>query len=375
MLETDRSLLKKWLWSLGILAAFIFIAWQLGKVAILILLSFLVAYFLNPLVTRLAQLRFMGRTSATIITLCTLTVGFITVMFFLIPQITVEMKGFIQRLPELTAQLHATVTPVLEKHLQIEIPRSWNDVFNEIYNQVSKQGDDLFAPASRVTRFIFSTTFMALFVLIATLMFPVFLFFLLKDFPRIIQAVDGLIPREHRHTARRLARDIDLSLSAFLHGQFTVMLVLGTFYAIGYSIVGIPLALVIGLLTGLLCFIPYLGAATGFLLALMMAVFSFSGWTPIIGVLIVFGTVQALDAVLVTPRILGEKLGLQPLWIIVALMAGAEIFGFLGVLLAVPTMAVLKILVGFSVEAYKHSRLYRGDNDTPTIPPTAPPPS
>ncbi|MBN2528171.1 MAG: AI-2E family transporter [Deltaproteobacteria bacterium] len=365
MLSDERPILKRWAWGLLALAGFFLLAWQLGNLAILVLLSFLVAYVLNPLVTRLSSLHFVGRTSATLITLVGLTIAFFALLFFIFPQVVDESRIFLRKLPYLMDKLERMVGPWLEEHYRFHIPKTWNDAADQIYRQIQQDGEKLVGPAAYITRMIFGTTFTAIFALVGALMFPLFLFFLLKDFPDIIETLDGLVPVRHQRTVRRLAREADASLSAFLHGQFTVMLVLGTLYSIGYSIVDIPLAVGVGLLTGMLCFIPYLGAATGFLIALLMAIFSFSGWQPILGVIIVFASVQALDAAVITPKILGGKLGLQPLWIIVALMAGGELFGFLGVLLAVPTTAVLKVLVVFSMDIYKHSYLYNtGDFDT-----------
>lgn len=362
MVNSDRTILKRWAWGLLALGAFFYLSWQLGNLAILILLSFLVAYVLNPLVTNLSRIQFIGRTAATLITLVGLTIGFIALLFFILPQIAEEFRAFLDKLPSLTDKLQRMIGPYIEKNFDIEIPKTWNDAADQVYHQIQKDGKKLFAPAAQVTKLIFGTTFTAIYVLVSMLMFPLFLFFLLKDFPIIIDTIDGLVPVRSRKTVRQIAKEVDKSLSAFLHGQFTVMISLGTLYSVGYSIVDIPLAVGVGLLTGVLCFIPYLGAATGFIIALLMAIFSFSGWQPILGVAIVFTTVQALDAAVITPKILGGKLGLQPLWIIVALMAGGELFGFLGVLLAVPMTAVLKVLVLFSMDVYKNSYLYTTGN-------------
>jgi predicted PurR-regulated permease PerM len=358
MLSENRPILKRWAWGLLALFGFFFLAWHLGNLAILILLSFLVAYVLNPLVSRLAAIRPVGRTAATLTTMTGLTIGFFALLFFILPQVMDEARTFLAKLPALADKLEKMVGPWLAQHFDVHIPKTWNDAADQVYRQIQNDRQKLVGPAAYITRMAFGTTFTAIFALVSALMFPLFLFFLLKDFPKIIRTVDGLVPRRYQKTVRRLAEEVDASLSAFLHGQFTVMLVLGTLYSLGYSIVGIPLAVGVGILTGMLCFIPYLGAATGFIIALLMAIFSFAGWQPILGVAIVFASVQALDAAIVTPRILGGKLGLQPLWIIVALMAGGELFGFLGVLLAVPTTAVLKVLVAFSLDIYKHSYLY-----------------
>ena len=361
MEDNSRILIKRWLWGLGILVVFLILVWKLERLATLAILSFLVAYVLNPLVTRLSRIRFIGRAAATVITMFGLTVGFLTVLFFIIPEVFEEFRAFIGRLPALADKFQTTAIPWAESNLGMEVPGSWNEAFGHVLNRVEQGGSEMIAPAASVATTVFGTTFSAFFTIIGALMFPLFLFFLLKDFPKIIAAVDRLIPGRNRETIHSLAKDVDKSLSAFLHGQFTVMLVLGTLYSVGYSIVGVPVAIGVGLLTGLLCFIPYVGAASGFVLALLLAALEMKGWGSIIGVSIVFGVVQLLDAVLITPKILGGKLGLQPLWIIIALMAGGELFGFLGVLLAVPTTAVIKIFVAHSVTKYKKSALFLSD--------------
>jgi len=358
MRDASREILKRWLWGLGFLAIFITLAWQLERLATLFLLSFIFAYVLDPLVTRLARLRFISRAFATVITLVGLVVAVSAVFFVVVPDVAEEFRAFLGRLPALTDKFQNDIVPWIEKNFDRKVPVSWSDALDQAMVQVQKGGRGMIAPAAQIAGNVFGTTFYAVLNLLSMLMFPLFLFFLLKDFPKILESVDRLIPVRNRETVHHLARDVDKSLSAFLHGQFTVMLILGTLYSVGYSIVGVPVAVGVGLLTGLLCFIPYVGAASGFLLALTLAALEMNGWHTVVGVCIVFGVVQILDATLITPKILGGKLGLRPLWIIVALMAGGELFGFLGMLLAVPTAAVLKILVLYTVDRYKRSSLF-----------------
>jgi predicted PurR-regulated permease PerM len=353
-----KLLLQRWLWGLSSLALFILLAWRLERLAILVLLSFLVAYVLNPLVTRLARLRLLGRTSATLITLTGLVVGILAVAFVIIPEVVGEVRQFLTRLPTLSERFTGTAIPWIEQHLGVAIPDTFGSAFDQAVAYAQGEGSRLIGPASSILGGIVGRTTSFLFAVVGSLMFPLFLFFLLKDFPRIIDAIDNLVPVRNRVAVREVGHDVDRSLSAFLHGQFTVMLILGTLYSIGYSIVGVPVAVGVGLLTGLLCFIPYVGAATGLILALLLSALEMRGFNSVLGALIVFGVVQLLDAVLITPKILGGKLGLRPLWIIVALMAGAELFGFLGVLLAVPTTAVLKVLVTHTLDKYRKSDLY-----------------
>jgi predicted PurR-regulated permease PerM len=371
MTDAQRAMIKRWAWGLGALAVFLILAWQLQRLATLALLSFLVAYALNPLVTRLAKLRFLNRAAATALTLLALAAGLFAILFFIIPDVLDEARGFGERLPELTKKLEATVIPWIEDRFDVTVPRTWSAVFEQLRTTVDTEGKAIVAPATELVKTLFGTTFAMLFTIVGTLMFPIFVFFLTKDFPRIVDAVDGMIPVRYRPQIRHIAAEVDKSLSAFLHGQFTVMIILGTLYSIGYWIVGIPVAIGVGLLTGLLCFIPYAGAASGFVLALLLAILSMEGPHSILGVAIVFAVVQVLDGVLITPRILGGKLGLRPLWIIVALMAGGELFGFLGILLAVPMTAVLKVVVEHTVEFYRASDVYKGAADVGGGDPTA----
>jgi len=357
-----KKLTKRWLWGLGIIAFVLIAGWRLKNLFTLSLLSFLTAYVLNPLVTRLERLRFINRMAATIITLFGLLVGFLAVMLVIVPEVVSEFQLFIARVPGFVDRAQAVIIPWIEERFDVAVPLSAADVLAQFNEEINDIAPKIIGPITNFVAQAFNRTFSAVLTIVATLMFPVFLFFLLKDFPKVLEAVDGLIPRANLAGFHRLIHEVDESLSAFLHGQFMVMLVLGTLYAIGYSLVGIPVAIGVGLLTGMLCFIPYVGAATGFVIALFLAILAFGGPGMILGVIVVFATVQIIDATFVTPKILGGQLGLRPLWIIVALMAGAELFGFIGVLLAVPAIAVLKVFTEHTIRRYQRSRLYYEGN-------------
>jgi predicted PurR-regulated permease PerM len=352
---TTRQLVRRWFWGLGVFAVLVLVVWQIGAVATLLLLSFLVAYVLNPLVTRLEKVRFFNRMSATFVTLFAVLVVFLAIFFVVFPEIIADFKQFLGRVPGAMVRFQDWLVPWVERTLDVSVPTSVGEAMDQFGRDINK----IIGPATKMAAGLFSHTFTAVGAVVAVLMFPFFLFFLLKDFKKITAALDSLIPIRNRHSVHEIVEEVDQSLSAFLHGQFIVMLILGCLYSIGYTIVGIPVALGVGIMTGILCFIPYVGAATGFIMALLLSLLDYQGIGSVFGVVIVFSTVQIFDAILITPRILGGKLGLGPLWIIVALMAGGELFGFLGVLLAVPTVAVLKVLVNRTVLRYKASSLYR----------------
>jgi predicted PurR-regulated permease PerM len=346
--------------------------WKLQTVATLFILSLLVAYILNPVATRLERLRFINRTAAAVVTLFGLTIGFLAVMFVIVPDVIREFRSFQGRFPDRISRLIESVADWVAFNLGFTVPRSVEETFERFGEELGDIIPEIIGPATNIAARVFGGTFSVVLAVVAGLMFPLFLFFLLKDFPRLVKSVDDLLPRSTKHKWHGLAREVDASLSDFLHGQFMVMLVLGTLYSVGYTIVGIPVAVGVGLLTGMLCFIPYVGAATGFVMALLLAVLEFKGIGSVVGVVLVFAGVQTLDAALITPRILGGQLGLRPLWIIVALMAGAELFSFLGVLLAVPTTAVLKVLVHHTLLRYRASSFYRGEAEPPRALPPRP---
>lgn len=364
-MTTAQNLRRRWTWGIGVFAVFLIAAWKLENLATLLLLSFLCAYVLNPLVSRLERLRFLNRAAAVVITLIGFSACFLALLFVVLPEVIHEFRQFLGGLPQYLTRLETVAVPWVEEQLGITVPLSISEAVDQFGQEINDLTPKMLGWATSFAATLFGGTFSMAAKVAAVFMFPMFLFFLLKDYKVVVGTVDGLIPPRNKKNLHELASQIDKSLSAFLHGQFMVMLVLGTLYAVGYSVVGIPVAIGVGLVTGILCFIPYFGAATGFVLALLLSLLAQKGIGTVAGVAIVFGTVQLLDAVLITPRIIGGQLGLSPLWIIIALMAGGELFGFFGILLAVPTTAVLKVLTSHSIKRYKNSSIYR-DSDAPS---------
>ncbi len=372
LMTLPGKLWRRWAWGIGIFVLVLIAAWYLQNLATLLVLSFLLAYVLNPLVTRLSKLRFVNRTLATVIALLALVVCFLAILFIIIPEVVAEFQQFIARIPGYFGRARGSAVPWMQSQLGVAMPLSVAEAVDQFGQELNKMAPRIIGTATHLAARIFGGTFSVVAKATAVFMFPFFLFFLLKDFPRITGAVKELVPPRNKRNFLDLAGQVDKSLSSFLHGQFIVMLVLGTLYSIGYSIVGIPVALGLGLFTGFLCFIPYVGAAIGFVLALFMSLLEYQGLGTVFGVMIVFASVQLLDAILITPKIIGGQLGISPLWIVVALMAGGELFGFKGVLLAVPTTAVMKVLVAYTLDRYRSSILYR-DTITPDPPPPVDP--
>jgi predicted PurR-regulated permease PerM len=169
------------------------------------------------------------------------------------------------------------------------------------------------------------------------------------------------VPRDHIGTVSRLAKESDQVLGAFLRGQFSVMVVLGVLYAVGLWAVGLDLGLLIGFIAGLVSFVPYLGPATGVILGVLAALVQYGDWAHVALVLGVFGIGQVIESYVLTPRMVGDKIGLHPVAVVFAIMAGGQLFGFLGVLLALPVAAIANVLLRYAHERYTHSRLYAGE--------------
>jgi predicted PurR-regulated permease PerM len=189
---------------------------------------------------------------------------------------------------------------------------------------------------------------------------PVVAFYLLRDWDRIVARVDTWLPRGHAGAIREQAREIDRTLAGFLRGQGTVCLILGVFYAIGLTLAGLDFGLVVGLVAGLLSFIPYVGAIVGLVLSVGLALVQFDDWLRIAVVAGIFFVGQAVEGNFLTPKLVGESVGLHPVWIIFGLLAGGALFGFVGVLLAVPAAAVIGVGVRFALGRYMQSPYYHG---------------
>jgi predicted PurR-regulated permease PerM len=197
--------------------------------------------------------------------------------------------------------------------------------------------------------------------LVLILVVPVVTFYLLMDWDRMVARIDELLPRDHAPVIRRLASEIDATLAGFLRGQGTVCLILGTFYAAGLMLAGLQFGLVVGLVAGLISFIPYVGTVVGGATAIGLALFQFWGDWHLVGIVAaIFAAGQVMEGNFLTPKLVGGSVGLHPVWLIFALSAFGALFGFVGLLVAVPVAAMLGVLTRFGIAQYRQSLLYRG---------------
>ncbi|MCB9593402.1 MAG: AI-2E family transporter [Sandaracinaceae bacterium] len=359
--------LPRVLWVVAGLGLVGFAIYGLRAVLSPIFFAFMIAYLLDPLVDRFEKRvpRAVGIVLVLGIALAAMTLFFV----LLLPSVVHEVLEFGNQLPDKLTGLKATVEPWLREY-GIELPHDFEELRAMVQHYVSPEGKGAHPEASQelatraggvlatLWQWVLGGTATLMSVVGSLVVVPVLAFYLLHDFDRITTGIRDLVPHRYRPFVVDVAKEIDQVLGQFIRGQLLVMLTLAVLYSIAFSIARIPLAIPIGIIAGMLSFIPYVGGASALILGLSMCALGFESWWQVGGVLIGYAVIQALEGLVITPRIVGDKVGLSAVWVLVALMIGGELFGFLGVLLAVPAAAVAKIFVLRAVAHYRKSAIF-----------------
>jgi predicted PurR-regulated permease PerM len=314
-----------------------------------------IAYFLDPLADRL-EARGLNRLASTaIITTMAISVGVLAALL-LIPLLLDQINQVVRTAPDYIAR----VQDFVEKRGAAYAPEAFGEggVLDNAFAQFEEQLRDwsLKLLQSAWTGGLALIDAVALMVIT-----PVVAFYMLLDWDRMVDEIDHWLPRRHAPLIRRISSDIDRVLAGFVRGQFSVCLILGTFYALALLAIGLNFGLVVGLFAGLISFIPFVGSLVGGLLSIGIALAQFWGdWVTIAGVAAVFLAGQAVEGNYLTPKLVGGSVGLHPVWLMFALSAFGATMGFVGLLIAVPTAAAIGVLIRFALEQYKAGRLYHG---------------
>jgi predicted PurR-regulated permease PerM len=358
-------------WQLLALTALVgFVLWLLAPVLTPFAIAAMFAYLFDPLVQRLQRLR-LSRGAAVGIVSVALLLLLILVLLWLIPYLERQFKILLLHLPDWIAWLQNDAVGWVNARfgLDLEMPDTqqlsaifqehWKEAGGTAATVLAQVGKSGFALVSRIVHLI---------------VVPVAFFYLLRDWDAMIAHIHDLLPRSVEPTVARLARESDETLSGFVRGQLSVMIVLGIFYGVALLVVGLDVGPLIGIIAGLISFVPYLGGILGVLMAVIAALVQYHEWLRVILVLVVFGVGHVLEAYVLVPRLVGEKIGLHPLAVIFAILAGGELFGFLGVLLALPIASVVNVVLRYAHERYRASGLYATSHASALIVPEAPPP-
>ena len=343
-----KQQLKYW----GVASAIFFVVlWVLGDVILPFILGAAIAYFLDPVADRLEALGCSRAIATAIITISALLI-FVVLALLVIPTLVSQTAQLISTAPEMASRLQTVLT---ERFPDL------GDANSTIRRSLASIAETIQARGGEVLNTVLTSFSGVINAIVLFVIVPVVAFYLLYDWDNMVEKIDNLLPRDDAPTIRNLAGQVDNTMAGFIRGQGTVCLILGAYYAITLMLVGLNFGLVVGFVAGALTFIPYVGALVGGVLAIGLALFQFWGdWLWIILVWAIFQSGQFVEGNILTPRLVGSSVGLHPVWLIFALSAFGALFGFVGLLVAVPVAASIGVLVRFAIEQYKSSRLYRG---------------
>lgn len=353
-----------WLISAVILALFLYV---FSEILLPFVAGMVLAYFLDPVADRLERVG-LSRLWATVVILFTFIVVLVLAFVILIPILASQMADFASKLPEYLTRLQQLITSFDPQWLEQRFGVDANGL-REGLNSLLTSG---FGLLTTVFTSIWSSGVALISVISLFVVTPVVAFYMLLDWDRMVAVIDGWVPRDHVRTVRQIAADINSATAGFVRGQGTLCLILGTIYAIGLTVTGLNFAILIGLFAGLISFIPYVGSLTGLVLAVGVAFVQFwPDWTMIVAVAAVFFVGQFIEGNILAPKLVGKSVGLHPVWLMFSLFAFGALFGFVGLLIAVPAAAAVAVLVRFAIGRYLESPLYKG-NSSESPPPLQP---
>ncbi len=330
------------------------------------LFAFILAYLGDPLVDRL-QAWGLSRTAAASVVVVLLGIVVVVIPLLLLPVLGPQVRALLQAVPKLLDWVTLEAVPWLNVTLalELEVPDA-DGIKAAVMDNMSRVG----SVSVDVVRYVSRSGLALASWLASAVLVPVVTFYMLRDWDLFVAAVHELVPRPIERTVVTLSRESDSVLGAFLRGQLTVMLALSVVYSVGLTLVGLSAALAIGILSGLVSFVPYLGVLVGVVTATLAALTESPSLLQLAGVAVVFGAGQMLEGMALTPLLVGDRVGLHPVAVIFAVLAGAQLFGFIGVLLALPVASVLAVLLREARRRYRESALYeeaQEDAETPRV--------
>lgn len=356
-----RRQIRFWLISAIILAIFLYV---FSGILLPFVAGMVLAYFLDPVADRLQRLG-LSRLMATIVILFAFIVVLVLAFVILIPVLASQMADFASKLPEYLTRLQSLITSFDPRWLEEKFGVDANGL-REGLNSLLTSG---FGLLTTVFTSIWSSGVALVSVVSLFVVTPVVAFYMLLDWDRMVAIVDSWVPRDYVQTVRAIANDINTATAGFVRGQGTLCLVLGAMYATGLTLTGLNFGILIGLFAGLISFIPYVGSLTGLVLAVGVAFVQFwPDWTMVAAVAGVFFVGQFIEGNILQPRLVGKSVGLHPVWLMFSLFAFGALFGFVGLLIAVPASAAVAVLVRFAIARYLESPLYKGHNTEPVPP-------
>jgi predicted PurR-regulated permease PerM len=334
-----------------ILAVFFFTLWAIGGVIMPFLVGGALAYFLDPVADRLERAG-LSRVAATSVITISALLAVVLLLLAVVPVLVQQTTGLIQSAPDIAQRLQG--------FLLTQFP-DLADETSTIRTSLAELAAAVQAQGANVAQGVLNSALGLVSAVVFVVVVPVVTFYMLMDWDHMVARIDGMLPRDHAPTVRRIAREIDAALAAFVRGQLSVCALLGAFYAIALMLAGLQFGLVVGAIAGAITFIPYVGSLVGGTLAIGLALFQFWGDPLSIAIIAgIFAFGQFVEGNILTPKLVGSSVGLHPVWLIFALSVFGSLFGFVGMLVAVPVAAAIGVFIRFGIEQYQASLLYQG---------------
>jgi len=347
-------------WAAGA-AAVLLVLWLLNDILLPFAAGAVVALLFDPVVARCQRLG-LSRSWSTTLVVGVVALLTIALVVALVPLLLDQAAGFARDLPARIAKLGERTMPLLEPlHRYLGMP---SGSMQDLQQAIADRAGEVLAWLGAIAPRLLGGSFAFFNLMALVFLTPVVAFYLLRDWPRILARLDSFLPREHAQTIRRLVDESHIAVAGYLRGQAMVCLTLGAMYALGLALVGLEFGIVIGIIAGVISIVPFVGTFTGSVLAMGMALAQFPpDWLSVGEVAAVFIIGQFVEGNILAPKLVGDSVGLHPVWIMFALLAGGSLFGFTGVLVAVPIAAVLGVLVRFAMRRYLASPYYSGGPD------------
>ena len=342
-------------WGIAALVFFLVI-FALSDVLLPFIVGGAIAYFLDPVADRLERAGLSRAAATSVISLAAVLLVVLLVLA-VIPTLVNQLTALVNAAPDIMKRLQGFL---LERFPDLA------DSTSTIRQTLAEIGVAIQSRGAELAQGVLSSALGVISIVLFIVVVPVVAFYLLLDWDDMVAKIDGMLPLDHAPTIRRLAREIDMVLAGFVRGQVSVCLALGTFYAVALMAAGLQFGLIVGAIAGAITFIPYIGSLVGGALAIGLALFQFWGdWVQIGIIAAIFAAGQFIEGNILTPRLVGKSVGLHPVWLLFALSAFGTIFGFVGMLIAVPVAASIGVLTRFAIERYRASLLYQGKAGAP----------
>lgn len=335
----------------------LWLVWLLAPILSPFVFAALLGWLGDPLVDQL-QRAGRGRNTAVIMVFSAMSLLFILALILLVPLLERQILTLMESLPRYRDWFIGIALPWLEQRTGLQI-LAWLDP-GRLFTLLREHWEAAGGFATTVLGYVSRSGFAVLGMIANIVLLPVLTFFFLRDWDLLVDRIGTLVPRDHFTVVRKLALESDAVLGGFLRGQLLVMLILGVLYGVGLWAIGLDLGILIGVIGGVLTFVPYLGPASVIVLGGIAALVQFGDWQHLAGVAVVFTIGQVIESYWLTPKLVGDRIGLHPMAVVFSVLAGGQLFGFLGMLLALPVAAVANVLLRYAHERYTHSRLYAG---------------